>query len=253
MRKIVIFIINHLLPVAIIFNVILLFIPLPELLVDIGLILTWGFCMLLFFIVRNINEGFYTLPRKILYLTLLLLALEISYSRIIITFKSRIRMNPDTTFQFMYIINIILTVTLLVLAFRFVRKRAAATAEMAARFALDYMNQKFFDIDSKAMSGAITEEEAEKQKDSLRNEIDFYSNLDGASKLLTGNMKALIFMYVVSIAGGCLIGVIQYGYSIQSALNIVSLPALIAAICGSMCMTCLGACVAHYAMKITED
>ena len=134
MRKFVIFIINHLVPVAIIFNVILLFIPLPELLVDIGLILTWGFCMLLFFIVRNINEGFYTLPRKILYLTLLLLALEISYSRIIITFESRIRMNPDTTFQFMYIINIILTVTLLVLAFRFVRKRAAATAENGSSF-----------------------------------------------------------------------------------------------------------------------
>ena len=91
MRKFVIFIINHLVPIAIIFNVILLFIPLPELLVDIGLILTWGFCLLLFFIVRNINEGFYTLPRKILYLTLLLLALEISYSRIIITFESRIR------------------------------------------------------------------------------------------------------------------------------------------------------------------
>ena len=253
MRKFVIFIINHLVPVAIIFNVILLFIPLPELLVDIGLILTWGFCLLLFFIVRNINEGFYTLPRKILYLTLLLLALEISYSRIIITFESRIRMNPDTTFQFMYIINIILTVTLLVLAFRFVRKRAAATAEMAARIALDSMNQKFFDIDNKAMSGSITEEEAEIQKETVQKDIDFYSNLDGCSKLLTGNMKALIFLYVISIAGGCLIGIIQYGYSIQSALNIVSLPTMIAVICGSMCMTCLGACVAHYAMKITED
>ena len=253
MRKFVIFIINHLVPVAIIFNVILLFIPLPELLVDIGLILTWGFCLLLFFIVRNINEGFYTLPRKILYLTLLLLALEISYSRIIITFESRIRMNPDTTFQFMYIINIILTGTLLVLAFRFVRKRAAATAEMAARIALDSMNQKFFDIDNKAMSGSITEEEAEIQKETVQKDIDFYSNLDGCSKLLTGNMKALIFLYVISIAGGCLIGVIQYGYSIQSALNIVSIPAMIAVICGSMCMTCLGACVAHYAMKITED
>ena len=162
-------------------------------------------------------------------------------------------MNPDTTFQFMYIINIILTVTLLLLAFRFVRKRAAATAEIAARIALDSMNQKFFDIDNKAMSGSITEEEAEIQKETVQKDIDFYSNLDGCSKLLTGNMKALIFLYVISIAGGCLIGVIQYGYSIQSALNIVSIPAMIAVICGSMCMTCLGACVAHYAMKITED
>ncbi len=60
-------------------------------------------------------------------------------------------------------------------------------------------------------------------------------------------------MYVISISGGCLHGVIQFGYSIQSVLNIVSLTAMIAAICGSMCMTCLGACVGNYVMNITED
>ena len=250
MRK---FLINHLVSVATVFAVILLFIPLPEIVVNVFFILTWGFCMLLFFTVRNSKEKMFSLPRTILFLTLFLLALEISYSRIVILYEMRIRMNPDTSFKFMYIINIILSVTLLLLAYRFVRKRAAATAERAARFALDSMNQKFFDIDSKAKSGAITEEEAEKQKDILRNEIDFYSNLDGSSKFLTGNMKALIFMYVISISGGCLFGVIQYGYSIQSALNIVSLTALIAAICGSMCMTCLSACVAYNTIDVAED
>jgi flagellar biosynthesis protein FlhA len=205
--------------VATVFAVILLFIPLPEIVVSILFILTWGLCMLLMFMVRKYKKDLLSLPRKILFLTLFILAIEISYSRIIILYEMRIRINPDTSFKYMYIINIIMAVTLLILAFRFVRKRAAATAEMAVRFSED----------------------------------EFYSNLDGCSKLLTGNMKALIFMYVVSIAGGCLYGVIQYGYSIQNALNIVSLPALIAAICGSMCMTCLGACAGYYAMKITED
>ena len=216
MRK---FLINHLMSVATVFAVILLFIPLPEIVVSILFILTWGLCMLLMFMVRKYKKDLLSLPRKILFLTLFILAIEISYSRIIILYEMRIRMNPDTSFKYMYIINIIMAVTLLILAFRFVRKRAAATAEMAVRFPED----------------------------------EFYSNLDGCSKLLTGNMKALIFMYVVSIAGGCLYGVIQYGYSIQNALNIVSLPALIAAICGSMCMTCLGACAGYYAMNITED
>ena len=133
--------------------------------------------------------------------------------------EMRIRLNPETSFEYMFIINIILAVTLLLLAYRFVKKWAAAIAEKAARFPDDV----------------------------------FYSNLDGSSKFLTGNMKALIFMYVISISGGCLFGVIQYGYSIQSALNIVSLTALIAAICGSMCMTCLSACVACNTMDVAED
>ena len=170
MRK---FLINHLVSISTVLAVILLFIPLPEIVVDVFFILTWGFCMLLFFIVRNSKEKMFALPRTILFLTLFLLALEISYSRIVILYEMRIRPNPDSSFKFMYMINIILSVTLLLLAYRFVRKRAATTAERAARFALDSMNQKFFDIDSKAKSGAITEEEAEKQKDILRNEIDF--------------------------------------------------------------------------------
>lgn len=48
MRK---FLINHLMSVATVFAVILLFIPLPEIVVSILFILTWGLCMLLMFMV----------------------------------------------------------------------------------------------------------------------------------------------------------------------------------------------------------
>ena len=118
-------------------------------------------------------------------------------------------MNSETTFKYMFIINILVAVTLLVLAFRFVRKRATVAVESAARFPNDI----------------------------------FYSNLDGSEKFLAGNMKAQIFIYVVSIAGGSLNGVLQYGYSIHEALNIVSLPALLFTIIGSMCTTLLTACI----------
>ena len=204
------FLVNHLIPVLTIFAVILLFIPIPEIFLDISFPLIWGFCMLLFFTVRKSKEKMQSLPRTILYLSLLLLALEISYSRVIVNFESRIRMNPETIFKFMFIINIIVAVMLLLLAFRFVRKRATEEAEAAAtRFPNDV----------------------------------FYSNLEDSEKFLAGNMKAQIFMYVVSVAGGCLNGVLQYGYSIQEALNIVSLPALLFTIIGSMCTTLLATCI----------
>ena len=115
------------------------------------------------------------------------------------------------------------------------------------------MNESLFDIDSKLNSGAITEEEADQQKEKVRQDIDFFSCLDGSSRFLEGNMKALIFIYVLSIVGGCLYGVLKNAYSIQDALNIVSLTSLLSTICGSMCITILAACVSHSLLNIKDS
>lgn len=246
------FLVNHLVLITSIFAVMLMFIPLPELFLYILYILIWSYCMILMVTVHNRMETMLTLPRKLLFLTLAILAVEISYTRIILTFNMHIRMNPETSFKFMYVINIIVAVTLLTLSFHFVRKWGSKAAEASARFTLDNMNQSLFDIDNKLNSGAITEEEAEQQKEKVRQNIDFFSCLDGSSRFLEGNMKALIFIYVISIAGGCLVGVLQNSYSIHDALNIVSLPALLSTICGSMCITSLTSCVAHSLLKAEE-
>ena len=247
------FIVKHIVTIASIFPVALLFIPLPELALNIAYILLWGYCMFLMVTVHNRKEKMLTLPRKLLFLSLAILGIEISYTRIILTYEMHIRMNPETCFKFMYIINIIVAVTLLALSYHFVIKRGTKAAEVTARFALDTMNQRLFDIDNKLNTGEITEEEAEQQKEKVRQDIDFFSNLDGSSRFLAGNMKALIFIYVISIAGGCLVGVFQNSYSIQDALNIVSLPALLSTICGSMCTTSLASCIAHSLMNANES
>lgn len=247
------FIVKHIVTIASIFPAALLFIPLPELALNIAYILLWGLCMFLMAIVRSSNEKLLPLPRMILFLSLAILGIEISYTRIILTYEMHIRMNPETCFKFMYIINIIVAVTLLGLSYHFVIKRGTKAAEVTARFALDTMNQRLFDIDNKLNTGAITEEEAEQQKEKVRQDIDFFCNLDGSSRFMAGNMKALIFIYVVSIAGGCLVGVLQNSYSIQDALNIVSLPALLSTICGSMCITILASCVSYSLMNAKES
>ena len=247
------FLVNHLVLITSIFAAMLMFIPLPELFLNILYILIWSYCMFLMVTVHNRKEKMLTLPRKLLFLSLAILAIEISYTRIILTFDMHIRLNPGTCFKFMYIINIIIALTLLTLSLHFVRKWGSKAAEASARFALDNMNQNLFDIDNKLSSGAITEEDAEQQKEKVRQDIDFFSCLDGSSRFLEGNMKAMIFIYMISIAGGCLVGVLQNSYSIQDALNIVSLPALLSTICGSMCITSLASCVAHSLLKAKES
>ncbi|MBQ1832366.1 MAG: FHIPEP family type III secretion protein, partial [Treponema sp.] len=96
-------------------------------------------------------------------------------------------------------------------------------SEVSARFTLDSMNNKMFDIQNELNSGAITEEEAAKRKEQIRREVDFYSAMDGASKFVSGNVKAGIFITIVNLVGGIITGVIggaDVGEAFKSYANL---------------------------------
>ena len=90
---------------------------------------------------------------------------------------------------------------------------------MSARFTLDRMIQKFFDIDNKLNQGIIDKREEEKLKENVRKEADYYSNMDGASKFLSGVSKANVFFILVNLAGGMLIQVFKLKTSIGIAIE----------------------------------
>ena len=92
------------------------------------------------------------------------------------------------------IVGFIIFIIIIVVQVVVVTKGATRVSEVAARFTLDSMNNKMFNIQNELNSGAITEEEAKKQKDDLQKENAFYSSMDGASKFVSGNVKAGIFI-----------------------------------------------------------
>ncbi|MDE5613879.1 MAG: flagellar biosynthesis protein FlhA, partial [Treponemataceae bacterium] len=79
------------------------------------------------------------------------------------------------------------------------------------RFALDSMPQKNFAVDSELQSGAITDEQAREKKREIQQESDFYSAMDGAAKFVSGNVKAGIFITVIDIVAGIIIGTTGQG------------------------------------------
>lgn len=80
------------------------------------------------------------------------------------------------------------------------------------------MNNKMFTIQNQINNGSITEEEGELKINQLRQEIDFYSAMDGSSKFVSGNVKAGIFITVVNLIGGIVTGTMA-GASITDALD----------------------------------
>ena len=104
------------------------------------------------------------------------------------------------------VVGFVIFIILIVVQVLVVTKGAGRVSEVAARFSLDSMNQKLFDIDNRLNSGAIDEQQAEVLKEAVRRDIDFYSNMDGSSKFVSGNVKAGIVITVVNLIGGILMG-----------------------------------------------
>ena len=104
------------------------------------------------------------------------------------------------------VIGFVIFIILIVVQVVVITKGATRVSEVAARFSLDSMSTKKFDIGNRLNSGIITEEEAQKEQEALDRSVDFYSTMDGASKFVSGNVKAGIFITAINIFGGFAVG-----------------------------------------------
>ncbi|WP_022931486.1 flagellar biosynthesis protein FlhA [Treponema bryantii] len=228
------FITGNIVPVAVVLTVFLLFVPIPKFIIDLSMILNLAFAIIILLVVVRIPRpsDFQTFPRVILFQTLFSLGINISSTRLILTGKMQggaLANQSDMVKSFARIVagnnlvvGFVIFIILIVVQVLVVTKGAGRVSEVAARFSLDSMNQKLFDIDNRLNSGAIDEAQAELLKDAVRRDIDFYSNMDGSSKFVSGNVKAGIFITVVNLLGGFLVGMIMNKMPFTEALNTYS-------------------------------
>jgi flagellar biosynthesis protein FlhA len=74
-------------------------------------------------------------------------------------------------------------------------------------------------VETEYTSGSITEEESQKRKAEIKQESDFYGSMDGASKFISGNVKVGIFITVINVLGGFIIGVVMHGEPAANAIS----------------------------------
>ena len=201
---------------------ILLFIPMPALMVDILYALVWLGSIFVLLVTVSSEVRFVVLPRFLLFLTEWILAMAITFTRTILINTRSVLYKYISVLNFNSVVNIILAVILLTGTLILVKRGAGRLVETAAMFSLDTMPQQMFDVDNRLSKGEITSEEATEQKDKIRKDLDFCSNMDGSSKFIAGNTKALIFLYLVSMIGGCLVNVLYNNMTVWQAICSVS-------------------------------
>ncbi|MBR1721883.1 MAG: FHIPEP family type III secretion protein [Treponema sp.] len=233
---------NHAVAAAAIAVVLMLLIPVPGVLLDFLMILNISISVIVLLVVLYTpkSSDFTSFPRVLLFATLYGLALNVCSTRLILTkasvtgyknfpgnmlkaFSSIVTgdnpMNPSTTGL---VIGMVIFVILIIIQVIVITKGATRVSEVAARFSLDAMNQKFFAVDSELNSGYITDEQAREKKAAIQRDIDFYSSMDGASKFVSGNVKAGIFITAIDLIAGIIAGVAIGGMQFGDAASTYS-------------------------------
>ncbi len=223
---------NSMVAVAVVITVLMMFIPLPKGLIDLAMVINIAFSLtvLLTVIYTKRAADFTSFPRLILLVTLFGLAINISSTRLILTGANArgnmmasqsemVKSFADIATGNSELVGFIIFIILIVVQVLVVTKGATRVSEVTARFTLDAMNNKMFDVQNEMNAGVITEEEASRKKALIRQEIDFYSAMDGASKFVSGNVKAGIFITALNLIGGFITGMVLGGMPFQEALG----------------------------------
>jgi Flagellar biosynthesis pathway, component FlhA len=83
---------------------------------------------------------------------------------------------------------------LVIINFIVITKGTERISEVAARFTLDAMPGKQMSIDADLNSGLIDEKEAQRRRQEIEREADFYGAMDGATNFIRGDAIAAIII-----------------------------------------------------------
>ena len=222
-----------LLALALMAVIVMMVLPMPPWMLDIGLSVSFALAILIFTITLFIERplDFSAFPTILLGALMLRLSLNVSSTKLIIgeghTGPSAAGGVIEGFAMFIMGGNIFLGLVvfgvLLIVNFMVITQGAARMAEVGARFALDGMPGKQLAIDSDLAAGAITHEEAKARRQTEQEETTFFGSLDGASKFVKGDAIAGLLITVLNLVMGLAMGLAVHGLSFSQAIETYSI------------------------------
>lgn len=218
-----------LLALALMAVIVMMILPMPAWVLDIGLAASFALAILIFTLTLFIERplDFSAFPTILLASLMLRLSLNVSSTKLIIgqghTGPNAAGNVIEGFAQFVMggsiFLGLVVFGVLLIVNFMVITKGAARMAEVGARFALDGMPGKQLAIDSDMSAGAIDHQEAKQRRELEQQETTFFGSLDGASKFVKGDAIAGLLITLLNLVMGLIMGVIVHGMPISSAFE----------------------------------
>ncbi len=206
----------------------MMIVPLPNLLLDILLIINISLSLMILLVAMNTKEplDFSIFPTVLLLATLFRLSLNVSTTRSILS-NADAGVVIETFGSFVIggnaVVGFVVFLILIVIQFLVITKGSERVAEVAARFTLDAMPGKQMSIDADMNAGLINEHDARDRRSKIEQEADFYGAMDGASKFVKGDAIAGIVIFIINIIGGFIIGMAVHGMPFGEAASAFTL------------------------------
>ncbi|MGP9788491.1 flagellar biosynthesis protein FlhA [Roseinatronobacter sp. NSM] len=218
-----------LLALALMAVIVMMILPVPAWLLDLGLATSFALAILMFTVTLFIQRplDFSIFPTVLLASLMLRLSLNVSSTKLIIgeghtgtgAAGGVIQGFASFVMGGSVFLGVVIFLVLLIVNFIVITKGAGRMAEVGARFALDGMPGKQLAIDSDMSAGAIDHQEAKRRRETEQAETNFYGSLDGASKFVKGDAVAGLLITLLNIVMGLINGTMMHGMSLGSAFE----------------------------------
>ena len=218
-----------LLALALMAVIVMMILPVPAWLLDLGLATSFALAILMFTVTLFIQRplDFSIFPTVLLASLMLRLSLNVSSTKLIIgeghtgtgAAGGVIQGFASFVMGGSVFLGVVIFLVLLIVNFIVITKGAGRMAEVGARFALDGMPGKQLAIDSDMSAGAIDHQEAKQRRETEQAETNFYGSLDGVSKFVKGDAVAGLLITLLNIVMGLINGTMMHGMSLASAFE----------------------------------
>jgi len=222
-----------LLAMALMAIIVMMILPMPAWVLDIGLAASFALAILIFTVTLFIERplDFSAFPTVLLASLMLRLSLNVSSTKLIIgeghTGTSAAGNVIQGFANFVMGGNVLLGLVvfgvLIIVNFIVITKGAARMAEVGARFALDGMPGKQLAIDSDVAAGAINHDEAKQRRETEQAETTFFGSLDGASKFVKGDAIAGLLITLLNLVMGLVMGISFHHMPASKAIETYSI------------------------------
>jgi flagellar biosynthesis protein FlhA len=218
---------SSVMPIGILILVAMMVVPLPSILLDIFFVTNILVSLLILMVAMHTYRplDFSSFPSLLLIATVLRLGLNVASTRIVLTEGHEggaaagevIESFGEFVIAGNYAVGIFVFIILIIINLVVITRGAGRVSEVSARFTLDAMPGKQMAIDADLNAGVLTNEEAKIRREEISSESDFYGAMDGASKFVKGDAIAAIFILLINIIGGLIIGITQHDLPISVA------------------------------------
>ena len=218
-----------LLALALMAVIVMMILPVPAWLLDVGLAASFALAILIFAVVLFIERplDFSAFPTVLLASLMLRLSLNVSSTKLIIgeghtgpsAAGNVIEGFADFVMSGSIFLGLVVFGVLLIVNFMVITKGAARMAEVGARFALDAMPGKQLAIDADMSAGAIDHQQAKLRREREQQETTFFGSLDGASKFVKGDAIAGLLITLLNLVMGLIMGAFVHGMPFGAAFE----------------------------------